>query len=314
MMGPMTEARLGSAYLAIRAEAAEAPDAELERQLDAVVDEARRAHPGLNVDPVAFVSFLATRIALESCGPYVADLYLACACATRTPGAAERLEELCVARVGSSIARVDSSPSFIAEILQRVRERLIVGDPPRIAVYGARGSLAAFVRVAAIREALTEKRTQGRGHVDFDDVPERVVEGDATLELVRREHHAEFQQALRTALATLDRRERSALRMSYLDDLTSEQIGRLFQVNRATAARWVVRAEARVRDLTRATLGKRLNLSETETDSLMADMMSTGALTSSMLASSTQPVREAAPDDPGEDAQDPQRRSEEGQG
>jgi len=308
----MTDFRLGSAYLAIRAEAGPAPDAQLERRLEAAVEEARLAHPGLNVDPEAFVSFLATRIALERSGPHLADLYLACACVTRAPGAAERLEELCIARVGSTVARVDSSASFVAEIQQRVREKLIVGDPPRIAVYSARGSLAAFVRVAALREALTEKRARGRDHVDVDDIPERVVDGDATLELVRRQHYAEFQQALRTALATLDRRERSALRMSYLDNLTVEQIGRLFQVNRTTAARWVVRAEARVRALTRASLQERLKLSATETDSLMADMMSGGMLTSSMLASSAGPKPEAPPQDTAEDSPLPDPRSEEG--
>jgi RNA polymerase sigma-70 factor, ECF subfamily len=293
----MTQFPLAERYLAIRPEAMRRP-LDLEVALATMVLQARAAHPGITVDSATFVDFLATRLPIDLCEHHLADLYLACACAVGAPGAAARLEELCISQVGKAIGRIDHSAMFVTEIQQRTREKLLVGGAdgrPRIAEYGARGSLAAYVRVSAIREALMEKRSTGRHRADELDEPDGLVTGDVTLEMVRREYHTEFQQALRNALATLDRRERAALRLSYLDNLSIDQIGRLFHVHRATAARWITRAQDRVRDLTRAQMQQRLGLSDSETESLLFDLMSVDALSSGMLASSiAEPDSEAA--------------------
>jgi RNA polymerase sigma-70 factor, ECF subfamily len=289
----MSDFRLATAYLAIREEAPVAANQQLETRLAGTVARAAAVHPGIVVDEVTFVEFLATRTAIENAEPHLGDLYLACATAARAPGAAERLEALCISQIGKAIARIDRSPMFIAEIQQRIREKMLVGttdNRPRIAEYGARGSLAAFIRVAAIREALMEKRAAGRERADELDEPDAVISGDFALEMVRREYHGEFQIALRGALEALDRRERAALRLSYLDNLSIDQIGRLFQVHRATAARWITRAQERVREHTRQQLQIRLRLSDSETDGLLYDLMSADALSSGMLS----PISNAA--------------------
>jgi len=272
---------LAAAYRTTRA--TDAPDPELESQLRRVLAQARETHRDLPLDDELFVAFLAERTPLDT--THVEDLYLACAVLHNVPGAAERLERLFVAQIPKAIARIDRSPTFITEIQQRVRAKLVIGDGrPRIGEYQARGSLAAFVRIAAIREALMDKRATARQRLDYEE-PEAIATGDATLELVRREYRPEFQEALRTALATLERNERSALRMSFIDNLSIDEIGRLFRVHRATAARWILRAQERVRALTRAELQKRLRLTESEVNSLVADLMNTEALSSAMLAS-----------------------------
>lgn len=287
--------RLASAYLGVRTESRKSIDpvrmAQLELELVDVVTRARAVHPKLAVDDLAFVEFIASRTAvhharLDIGDAHLGDLYLACAAATGVPGAVELLEQQCIAQIPRAITRIDRSPMFVTEIQQRIREKLIVGARPRIAEYGARGSLGAFIRVAAIREALMEKRATGRERAETLDEIDGIVEGDATLEMVRREYHAEFQQALRDALAKLDRHERAALRMSYLDQLSIDQIGKLFQVHRATAARWILRGQERVRSMTRATLQQRLLISDSEVDSLLHDLMSGDVLSSGMLASS----------------------------
>ena len=250
-----------------------------------MVERGREAHPDLHVDAEAFIEFLATRTGLDD--NYVGDLYLACAVTLGVPGAVSRFEDLCVSQIPRALVRIDRSPIFIAEIQQRVRDKLVVGGAdgrPRIGEYAARGSLAAFVRIAAIREALMDKRTTARQRLDFEE-PEAIANGDVTLELMRREHREAFQSALRIALATLDRNERSALRLSYLDNLSIDEIGRLFNVHRATAARWIARAQVRVRDKTRAVLQRRLQLTDSEAESLVGDLLSVEALSSGMLAS-----------------------------
>jgi len=243
----------------------EPADEQLERELRQVFQRAKAGHPDLDVAPEAFIEFLAARTGLDE--NYLSDLYLACAVILGVPGAAARLEAICVTQIPRALVRIDRSPIFIMEIQRRVRDKLIFGVPDgraRISEYAARGSLAAFVRICALREALMDKRTLTRA---------------------RSEYHEEFQSALRVALAALDRNERAALRLSYLDNLGAEQIGRLFNVHRATAARWIARGQVRVRENTRLVLQRRLQLTDGEAESLVRDLLSVEALSSGMLAS-----------------------------
>lgn len=279
--------KLVSIYLAVRTDSELVFD--LEERLSTLVRRARTAHPNVMVDDETFIEFVATRGSLRVVEAHAGDLYLACAVALGVPGAAETFDRDCVAQIPKALTRIDRTPNFVAEIQQRVREKMVVASAqrgPRIAEYAARGSLAAFIRVAAIREAVMEKRTVGRAREEASDEFDAVVERDPVFELVRRKHHDEFQHALRTALATLDRHERSALRLSYLDNLSIDQIGKLFGVHRATAARWITRAQARVRELTLDALRRRLNLDHSEAASLLGDLMNADALSSGMLASS----------------------------
>lgn len=55
-----------------------------------------------------------------------------------------------------------------------------------------------------------------------------------------------FQLAFRDAVNALTSRERNLLRYHYLSDLSIDQIGTLYHVHRATAARWVAQARERL--------------------------------------------------------------------
>jgi RNA polymerase sigma-70 factor, ECF subfamily len=203
---------------------------------------------------------------------------------------------LIVTQTRYAIARIDRARDFVTEIQQRVRERLLVGAAdgrPRILDYAGRGSLAAFVRIAALRLALMEKRCQGRQKLE-SEVPDAIAIGDVRLEVIRNGHREEFQQALRQALAVLERNERVALRMSYIDHLSIDQIAKVFNIHRATAARWVTRALSQVRVHTLQHMKQKLGLSDSQADSLIGDLMSQAALAHSMLASTVaSPARRA---------------------
>jgi len=245
-------------------------------------DAGRAAHPGLAVERARFAAFVTGPVDLERAG----DLYLACACVSGIPGAAERLEEVHIVAVPRAIGRIDRTPAFVAEVQQRMREKLLVGGPngrPKIGDYAGRGSLAPRIRVAAIREALYNKRQPAR-EVEEDDAPEALVAADIELEILRRQYAPEFKRALRRALAALAPRERSALRLSFIDNLSIDQIGRIYGVHRATAARWITRAQVRVRELTASALQETLRLSPSEASSLIRDI-GHDALSSGMLAS-----------------------------
>src|SRR5947209_904462 len=62
------------------------------------------------------------------------------------------------------VARVGREPSFVEEVRQTVREKLLVAAadaPPRIVEYTGRGALAAWLRIIAVRAALNLRRRRG---------------------------------------------------------------------------------------------------------------------------------------------------------
>ena len=75
---------------------------------------------------------------------------------------------------------------------------------------------------------------------------------------------------MRAALEALDDRQRALLRYSLVDGWTVDQIGELYKVHRATAARWVAAARDALGDLIRTEVAKRLAIDELEVDSLIA--------------------------------------------
>jgi len=96
---------------------------------------------------------------------HAVELHLAFACRRGHAGALARFEREHVAALGPAVGRVDSSPAFVDEIKQRLRTKLLVADgsgPPKIAHYTGQGSLLTWVRVVAVREALSSVRAERR--------------------------------------------------------------------------------------------------------------------------------------------------------
>jgi RNA polymerase sigma-70 factor (ECF subfamily) len=248
--------------------------------LDTQLAAARAAWPGVHVSGPEFAVFLAERapddgepaVALEAMR--CADLYLACACATGAAGAAEAFERAILPAVPKAVARVDSDPAFVDEVVGLVRTKLLVGDagrPPRIASYLGRGPLTAFAQVAALREAQSLKRRAAQDvHAELDVAPEvPASSADPELARLRDEVREPFRRAFADALSSLTPRERTVLRLYLVEDVSSEQIARMYNVHRATVARWVADAREAVLKGTRQRLMKDLGLGRASFDSLM---------------------------------------------
>lgn len=268
---------------------------DLEALLTGVVAEAKSAHPSLAVEEEVFVEFLAERLAegqdLEAqlTGLHAADLYLACACAHDIDQAAKRLETLHIPVVGRAIGRIDSSSTFGADVAQQVREKLLLGGPdgrPKINDYAGRGSLSAWIRVIAVRTALNIKASQ-RAHqpLESDVVNRALVESGFEAKFVRSKYAGAFKEAMATAIASLPARDRAALRLRFIDGLNIDQIGTLYDVHRATVARWIASAREQIRVGTLKELGDKLDLTDSDVKSLVDvlsinDVVTTGLLDS----------------------------------
>jgi RNA polymerase sigma-70 factor (ECF subfamily) len=97
--------------------------------------------------------------------------------------------------------------------------------------------MAGLVQVAATRIALNLRRGQARR--DDGPPPEAtpVPAGDAAY--AKAEHREHVRRALEDAAAALPVRDRTLLRMHFVERASIDDIAAVYRVHRATAARWV---------------------------------------------------------------------------
>jgi len=89
------------------------------------------------------------------------------------------------------------------------------------------------------------------------------------LSAVKNDAAVAFRAAFLATLGELERRERTVLRLHLLDGLTIDEIAPMYEVHRATIARWIGAAKQTVLDRTRRRLMHDLRLDAAEVDSLI---------------------------------------------
>jgi RNA polymerase sigma-70 factor (ECF subfamily) len=160
-----------------------------------------------------------------------------------------------------------------AEIKQDIRRRVLVGDGGggTIGEFSGRGDLRGWVRVMAVRQALTfQGRARREVRVEDDELLQQIaVPGDPELAHTKERYRQEFKRAFEAALRALPDRSLTVLRQHYVDGLTIDDLGRLYRVHRATAARLVVRARMLVREATWAQMMTRLRVQSQDLNSII---------------------------------------------
>ena len=205
---------------------------------------------------------------------HVSDLWLAfCARAGQRSAIAE-LERSCIEPLGPTIGRIDSSESFVDEIRQRTRAKLLVAEPggtPKLDRYRGRGELTTWVRVVAAREALSAARTSRRraGVTDDDLLALEASTTGPELGAVKEQYREAFGSAFREAIGSLAPEQRNVLRLHYLHGLTVDDLAALLKVHRSSAARRVVKARSELLAATRQRLQLQLRIDRKEFDALM---------------------------------------------
>lgn len=201
--------------------------------------EAERCWPGLNGAQEGFAEHaLRLGVSADALTRHGKDLYLAFRCQAGAPFAIQVLERDFLTLLKRVIARVERNTSFVEEVHQECRLRLLAGAPPALASYSASGPLGAWLRVSALRTALNMKKA--------DACWRRRASAQPDLPVVRaceRNCYPAVQAAVEQAIAGLDPKQRVALRLFYFDGHDVERIAEMFEVHRATIARWL--AEAR---------------------------------------------------------------------
>lgn len=241
--------------------------------------EARDRYESVHVEAEDFARFIGERLkdtdgdAAAVSGRATADLYLACACVAGDPSALAALDKHVLGNLPAAMGRLKLNSAAIDEAIQRARTKLLVGreGQGKIVDFSGTGDLRGWVKVIAIRDALRTARKEKREVSLSDELSAAIPASDLDPDLAyqKRLYQAEFKASFEAAVDELSARERSLLRQSIVYNSTVDQVATIYQVHRATAARWVSKAREQLGNKTRAHLRAKLDLSEDQFSSIV---------------------------------------------
>lgn len=244
----------------------------LSEQLAAVWRGGREVWPGVDVSWVEFAEKILENFppgsVAELSTARSGDLYLAAACVAGNDRALECFERHCMADLNPSIIRL--TPNGVDDVKQLVREELLCPPDLRIARYGGRADLRAWVRVVAVRRAIKERAKHSREGPTPDSLLLDLAEPvDRERSMVKERFRSELTTAFRRAFAELTPKERNLLRAQLLDELSIDDIGNMHRVHRSTAARWLERIRNRLHEGIDSYFAEELSLPASELDSVI---------------------------------------------
>ncbi|MFN0250236.1 MAG: sigma-70 family RNA polymerase sigma factor [Kofleriaceae bacterium] len=256
------------------------PGAELTAALEELTAAVVAAWPMQPVPLADFMDWVADRLSAQ---PDIAaavgairgaDLYLACACARGDAAAVAAFETAYMPGIRAALRSMRAADATLDEVLQQIRERLLVGDTtrgPRIADYVGRGDLRRWVRASAVHTYLNLRRGLKREVLVEDDrVFDAVSTPDVDPELahMKRLYRDEFKEAFHEAVATLTDQEKNVLRFCHVDRLNIDEVARVYRVHRSTMNRWLASARSNLATATEQALRRRLGVQHSELASI----------------------------------------------
>ena len=264
------------ALAAMRSGAIDAPDSEA---LEEAWASAFRAWPEVAISVTDF-SRRVSELSLPAPPPRenLSDVYLAWGCAQGDPSAVRACMRHFAPHIAQPIARVSSNRTFCEDATQLVHEKLFVRHedvPPRIADYDGQVPLRNWLRVVARRTALNLARGAATNTPTVDESrADLLAAAEVAPELrymmaLYKEH---FEEATRIAFRALSPRERTLLRLHLAGRMTLVQLGAVYDVSHATAARWLTAVRDKLGTAVRQLLTDRLTLTMSEFDGL-ADLV-----------------------------------------
>ena len=245
--------------------------------LHARLEHARTAWPGLSLPPEVFVARLVDVLEQASPAPSSFDAIrpdeqaLVAACLAGLPAATSRLESHAFGTLGT-VARRFHTVVGEEELVQRVRAKLLTAAPPRtpqLAGFTGATSLARWIRVIAVRTALDIARADGRRQARERALPQALPQRDPEFYWMRQLYTEDFERILQGRLQALSSRDRNLLRAQVTHGMSLEDMARMWNVHRATIARWLRAARLELLTSVRQGLQAEAGLSDSEVDSVM---------------------------------------------
>ena len=206
--------------------------------------------PQISLSAEEFLAHVAARLPAELApeealgGLFVADLFLACACAKADRRALEAFEHDFAGEIARGLTSLAGDEVRGDDFKQEVRHKLFIGKPPagpKIGEYSGRGSLRRWVRITAKRtyiDLMRSKQREPEVLAGDEAVSERASEQDPELVYVKERYRQEFRTAFTTALSTLTTRQRNILRHHFVHRLRfdAEQVQLTLSIGDVQAA------------------------------------------------------------------------------
>jgi RNA polymerase sigma-70 factor, ECF subfamily len=232
----------------------------------------RDAWPAIAVDPTVFAQYVTARLSPDDVDTqHAGALYLSVACASGDRRAIALLDERYIAPLVSALPAF-AHPPVADDVVQLVRLRFLIGEhgrPPKIGDFDGRASLATWLRVAAVRIAISLHRKHHR-ETASDDIDAVAEAPDPELALLQQQYGTAFRAAFRSAFVSLSPRERNLIRHHIIDRIGIDGIAALYGVHRATAARRLSQARTILIKRLRRELQDRLQLDRTQLAGVLA--------------------------------------------
>ncbi|QDF07433.1 MULTISPECIES: transcriptional regulator [Myxococcus] len=201
------------------------------------------------------------------------DVALALSCAQGLPAARALLEQEVLLKLRVPLSRIHPSPVFTDEVLQALRANLLMPRaeaPSRLLGYAGAGPLLHWVSISATRLALRMRKALGEeSHVEAEVLAAHPAPGGLELGFVREEARGHVRAAFVRAVASLDDEDRELLRLHFVERLSLERMGALFDLHKSTLSRRLTAVQSLLEKRTRRALAERLSLPEPEVDSVM---------------------------------------------
>ncbi len=244
--------------------------------------EALEAWPNVRLSFESYCEHLDRLGHWEGAPPRSSELYLCAACLAGDCAAIRALERAHFAGLRRSLRRYTRDPDLIEEVLQHVRERLLVGPRPRIGGYRGGGPLGGWLKTVASRALLDHLKSIRSRQIRLEDdsvVVDPETQRDEWLERSGEEVDG-LGEAVMKALRSLSRSDRSLVRAFYVEESSVAGLCQSHQVHRATLYRRLRRCEGLLRRQLREHVRRSVRAPEEDLPGLLARLLATGDTTS----------------------------------
>lgn len=200
-------------------------------------------------DPSLLVDLLAG-MPKEPTGDQGEECLLVVAATRGILSAQRQLESEYFARIPAFVASMKLDAALVDDVAQDVRQKLLVGEPPKILAYVGRGSLSALIRVTATRTAISALRKGGRETQELE-LDRAIGELDPERRHLNDHYRVIFRDSFAAAVRSLETRERNMLRLHFLQRVTLQQLASMYGVHRATVVRQLASIREKIAKSTR---------------------------------------------------------------
>jgi RNA polymerase sigma-70 factor len=252
----------------------------LENRLQSLFDDGKAEWKDVSLEPLIYAQHAAQRInRMDADGTSLeklraADLYIATATATCDEKAIAAFEGRYGPDIVMTLGRHGLTGEVVDEVKQELLRRFFVGDEkkqPSILQYSGKASLLGWIRTTAVRAAIDHCRKDNR-YVLVDEPLLDAFEppsDDPEVQYMKDRYQKEFRGCIHEAIVGLPAEDRMILRHYHVDEMNIDQIGRLLQTHRATAARRLNKIREDVEKTARQNVMDKLRLSQNEYDSVL---------------------------------------------